>query len=182
MSKKIEYCGLKFEIHYDPVGSLYYCGIPGYSIPTLYVGNTEKDVKDSVEDMLIDYIDFCRDQGSCHELEIKYNASEAYFTGWVVREINSQPNQRNAQKQLNDYLENKEVDELLNSIDENHPNYAEIQSLLMDWNKANEQLADSRESFQHLRTRLIKHAEKTGHDHVRGSGIEVFRVKRVGNQ
>ena len=70
MSKK-NYCGLKLEIHYDPIGFII-GGIPGYTIPTLYVGNTEKNVQDSVEDVLSDYIDFCRDQGSCHETEIGY--------------------------------------------------------------------------------------------------------------
>lgn len=182
MSKKIDYCGLKLEIHYDPIGALYYCGIPGYTIPTVYVGNTEKDVQDSVEDVLSDYIDFCRDQGSCHETEIGYDALEAYSSGWIVREINSQPEQRNFQRQMKNHLDNKEIEELISSFDENHPDHSEILSSSKEWNKATEQLSDLSESLQHMRMGLIKLAKETGRDHVRGGGMEVFKVKRIGIQ
>lgn len=68
------------------------------------------------------------------------------------------------------------------SFDENHPDYSEILSTSKEWNKVTEQFSDLSESLQHMRMGLIKLAKETGRDHVRGAGIEVFKVKRIGIQ
>ena len=61
-----------------------------------------------------------------------------------------------------------------------HPDHGEILSSSKEWNKATEQLSDLSESLQHMRMGIIKLAKETGRDHVRGGGIEVFKVKRIG--
>jgi len=109
LSKKIEYYGIVFHINYDPIEELYYSGIPGYLVPTIYVGKLEAEVQEYVEDLLIEYLEHCKDQGFCNGTEISYNAQEAYCSGWIVRAEGCDARGQGFKEQMIKHIESEEI-------------------------------------------------------------------------
>lgn len=182
MCKEITYNQLVIQINYDPIEEYYYCGIPGYTIPTIYVGKTEKEVQESAYYLLSEYLDFCQDQGYCHEKKIRYDAQEAYSSGWIVREVDSQNKQPKFKKQMERCLDDNEIQAFMSTVDVNHPNYSDILRIYEELNKLSEMNANLAENQQISRMKLINLAKESGHNHLVGNGIEVLKVNRLGAQ
>ncbi|NGX46655.1 MAG: hypothetical protein K1000chlam3_00015 [Chlamydiae bacterium] len=179
MSKKIDYYNIIFHINYDPIEELYYCGVPGYSIPTIFVGKSEKEVQDSMEDLLTSYLDFCHDQGSCRETEITYNVMEAYSTGWIIREAGSKITD-SFEEQKEEYLQKIIIKEFLKNTDINDPYHSEVISIADEQENIEQVLADLSERKQLNRMEIIQKAKEAGHSKIRIGEMEVLRVNRLG--
>lgn len=179
MSKKNEYYGLIYHILYDPIKELYYAGVPGYITPTIYVGKTEADVQNSVEDLLVDYLEHITESGYCHEKEIDYSAQEAYCTGWIIKELGVKVSEQGYQDQerrvthqrLGNFIEGANRDSETNRKTINL--HGQMDSL-------QEKIADCNSNLQFLRNELISQVKETGKPIVNMGDSKIMKVNRLG--
>jgi hypothetical protein len=173
-----EYLGFSFTIHFDPVRELFFSGIPGYMVPTIYVGTTEEEVRESVEYFLENPVDFHTGEGHIDEHEIAYDIEEAYCSGWVIREPGSESRRLGKESQRNRHIENEKINVILESIKEIKSE--EFDTLHEQWGELEQELADHEEERQKSRMRLIEMAMETGHSLCLGDGVDIMRVQRLG--
>lgn len=180
MSKKCDHYGLVYHICYDPIKELYYAGIPGYRIPTIYIGRTEAEVQDSVEDLLVDYIECCADSGYCHEIDIGYSAQEAYCTGWIVKEKGAKVPEQGFQTQKERQIAHQKLNDLIKAANRDADTYRQIIYMHGHLEALQEDLADLHSEMQYIRNELIDEANKTGQPLVSVYGMELMKVNRLG--
>lgn len=179
MSKEYRFDSFIFYVSYDPIKDLYFCGVPGKEIPTIYVGHTEEEVKEAVVELLQKPRDHSGEDEFCDEMEISYDAQEAYCSGWIIKD--SKLREREEEKRLKRHADNEKIREILSYVDKDESN-AEIANLFEQWNDLEERQANLEEEKQKARMELISLAEETGHPLCKAEGIDIMKITRLGIQ
>lgn len=177
---KYNYDGYTFQVIHDPIKQVYFCGIPGKEMPTIYVGHSESEVKDAVEALLDKPRDVWGSDEFCDEMEISYDAQEAYCSGWVIREYGAIVKEEELQKKR--YDDNNKIRAILSRIEKNEENAKEIENLFQEMNDLEERQADIEEERQHTRRKLIRLAEESGHPLCRADNVHIMKIIRLGIQ
>lgn len=182
MERKYYYDHYIYYICYDPIEEHYFSGIPGYQIPTIFVGNSEQEVQESVESLLGNSLNFDHEDEFYNEREISYNAEEAYCSGWIIKETGVISRNKSHKSQVLRHVENERIKTLLSHIKENPETLEDHKTFFGEWDQIEQQEADIEEEKQSTRMKLISMAKDSGHELCRGDGIDILKVNRLGIQ
>ena len=181
MVEECRYDDFIFYVSYDPIEEHYFSGVPGFVVPTIFVGSTEEEVRESVEQILGNPLNFSNED-DFEEREVSYDAEEAYCSGWIIRESGTNTRNRSHRKQILRHVENERIKSILSHVKEDPTVSADHDLLLSEWNEIEQREADFAEERQEARMRLIYMAEDLGHPLCRSDDIEIMKVNRLGIQ
>ena len=74
------------------------------------------------------------------------------------------------------------MNDIITNIEENDPHYSTVMEGYEHLSMYDEKIADLNSQLQRLRMKYIEMTEKAGHLRVRGGGVEVLKVKKIGVQ